>query len=300
MAEFNVIKECRYGKLIFNKNDIYIGKSLELYGEYSEGEVDLFRQIVHQGNTVLEVGANLGAHTLALAQLVGEGGCVHAFEPQRLVFQTLAGNLAINSVTNVFAHQKAVGEAPGSIKVPVLDYRQEVNWGGLELSGWEQGEEVEQVTIDSLSLTACHFIKVDVEGMELSVLKGAAQTIRRFEPLLYVENDRADKSPALIAYLDELGYDLYWHKPPLYSESNYFSNKEDVFRQKRLDDNGREVYLTVVSLNMLCLPRARQIDAQGFEKVTVDGKSAKQQPAKRRVEAKGGKAVCNRKSSPTA
>jgi len=98
-------------------------------------------------------------------------------------------------VTNVFAYQKAVGEAPGYIKVPVLDYHQEVNWGGLELGGWEQGAEVEQITVDSLSLTACHFIKVDVEGMELSVLKGAAQTIRRFEPLLYVENDRADKSP---------------------------------------------------------------------------------------------------------
>lgn len=172
-------------------------------------------------------------------------------------------------MTNVFAYQKAVGEAPGYIKVPVLDYHQEVNWGGLELGGWEQGAEVEQITVDSLSLTACHFIKVDVEGMELSVLKGAAQTIRRFEPLLYVENDRADKSPALIEYLDELGYDLYWHKPPLYSGNYFFSNKEDVFCQKRLDENGREVFLNVVSVNMFCLPRSRQINTQGFEKVGV-------------------------------
>lgn len=289
MAEFNVVQACRHGKLIFNKNDMYIGKSLALYGEYSEGEVDLFRQIVHQGDTVLEVGANLGAHTLALAQMVGEGGCVHAFEPQRLVFQTLAGNMALNSVTNVFAYQKAVGEAPGSIKVPVLDCRREVNWGGLELGNWEQGEAVEQITVDSLALTACHFIKVDVEGMELSVLKGAAQTIRRFEPHLYVENDRADKSPALIAYLDELGYDLYWHKPPLYNERNYFGNKEDVFRQLRRDENGGEVYVTVVSLNMLCLPRARHINAQGFEKIDVGPPSARRRTAKGNAKAKGGK-----------
>jgi len=72
--------------MIYNKNDMYVGKSLELYGEFSEGEVDLFRQLVHQGDTVLEIGANLGAHTLVLAQLAGEGGCVYAFEPQRLVF----------------------------------------------------------------------------------------------------------------------------------------------------------------------------------------------------------------------
>lgn len=131
------------------------------------------------------------------------------------------------------------------------------------------------------------------------MLKGARQTIRRFEPLLYVENDRADKAPALIAYLDELDYDLYWHQPPLYSESNYFGNKEDVFRQLRRDENGGEVYLTVVSLNMLCLPRARHINVQGFEKIDVGPKSAKRKTAGG-AKAKGGKQACNRNFSPTA
>jgi len=267
VAEFNVVKSCRHGTIIYNKNDMYIGKSLELYGEFSEGEVDLFRQVVRPGNTILEIGANLGTHTIVLAQLAGIYGQVHAFEPQRLLFQTMAGNMAINSMTNVYAYQKAVGEVPGYIKVPVLNYEQEVNWGALELGKWEQGEEVEQITVDSLSLDACHFIKIDVEGMELDVLKGATKTISRFQPLLYVENDRADKSEQLIHYLDGLNYALYWHKPPLYNANNFFHNTENVFDGKKLDEQGREITVQLVSVNMLCLPK--NIDVQGFEKVAV-------------------------------
>lgn len=269
MAGFNVIKSCRHGMMIYNKNDMYIGKSLDLYGEFSEGEVDLFRQIVGAGDTVLEIGANLGVHTLVLAQLAGNSGQVHAFEPQRLLFQTLAGNMAINSVTNVYAYQKAAGETNGHIKVPVLDCEQEINWGGLELGKWEQGEEVEQITVDSLSLDNCHFIKIDVEGMELAVLKGAAETIRRFQPLLYVENDRTDKAMQLIHYLDRLGYDLYWHKPPLYNTNNFFGNTENVFDEKKRDEQGREIVVQLISANMLCLPKAKNIKVVGFEKVTA-------------------------------
>ena len=69
-----------------------------------------------------------------------------------------------------------------------------MNWGGLALGSCSEGEEVEVITIDSLKLSACDFIKVDVEGMELPVLQGAAENLRKYRPILYVENDRAEKS----------------------------------------------------------------------------------------------------------
>ena len=93
---FNRSAECRYGTLLFNQNDRFIGKSLELYGEYSEGEIDLFRQVVQPGTIVLEIGANIGTHTLFFARQVGHDGLVIAFEPQRLVFQCLCANMALN------------------------------------------------------------------------------------------------------------------------------------------------------------------------------------------------------------
>lgn len=71
---FNQLADCRYGKMLFNRNDRYIGKSLSLYGEYSQAEIELFRQILKPGSLVVEVGANIGTHTLFFCALGRPGG----------------------------------------------------------------------------------------------------------------------------------------------------------------------------------------------------------------------------------
>ncbi len=253
---FNRQKQCRHGLMLYNVHDLYVGRSLDLYGEFSQGEVDLFQQIVKPGQLVVEVGANIGAHTVWLAQTVGPTGTVIAFEPQRIVYQTLCANLALNSLTNVHCLCAAAGKAPGEIVVPPLDYSQTNNYGGLELGGYQQGETVYVVTIDSLKLPRCHFLKIDVEGMEQAVLEGAVQTIAAFAPILYVENDRQHKSAALIRCLDGLGYNLYWHRPPLFNPNNFSGNPENVFSN-------------IVSLNMLCLPRKVPQSVTGLQPVQV-------------------------------
>ena len=253
---FNRQKACRYGTLLYNIHDVYVGRSLDLYGEWSEGEVTLFRQIVAAGQTVLEVGANIGAHTVVLAELVGDRGQVLAFEPQRIIYQTLCANLALNSIPNVRTFYAACGKAPGEIVVPLLDYHRENNFGGVSLEGHQSGERVPMLTIDSLALPACHLLKVDAEGMEQPVLEGAAQTIARCRPLLYVENDRKDRSAALIATIAGMGYTLYWHTPPLYNPENFGGHRQNVF--------GR-----VASWNMLCVPVGKKMTVQGLRKVEV-------------------------------
>src|SRR5205823_11592949 len=120
----------------------------------------------------------------------------------------------------VRAFHAAVGKAGGEILVPALDHTQDNNFGGVSLVGRGNGEPVPVLTIDGLALPACHFIKVDVEGMEQAVLEGAAQTIASCQPFLYVENDRPDRSAALVAAIARMGYALYWHKPPLYNADN--------------------------------------------------------------------------------
>lgn len=261
LGKWNRVATCRYGTMIYNRNDIYVGRSLEKYGEFSEGEGDLFRQVVKPGQVVVEVGANIGAHTVLLAILAGPKGRVHAFEPQRLVFQMLAGNMAINNLNNVFCYQKAVGNAPGSVLVPVLDCERENNWGGLGLGDWKRGEPVEVITLDGLNLHACDFLKIDVEGMELEVLQGATGLIERYRPVIYAENDRKVKSGELIRFLDSLGYDLYWHKPPLFRADNFRGNQENIFGN-------------TVSINMLCVHRSRPSSITGFTKVSVPGKGS--------------------------
>jgi FkbM family methyltransferase len=251
---FNHLGRCRHGYMLYNVHDVYIGRSLDLYGEFSEGETDLFRQLIRPGDLVLDVGANLGAHTIFFARTVGRGGRVHAFEPQRMTFQTLCGNVALNSLTNVWCHHAAVADAPGDILVPELDSEAANNFGGLGLGRHNGGDRVPVLTLDSLNLPQCRLIKIDVEGMELPVLKGAQETIRRFKPVLYVENDRKQHSDALLGFIDGLGYEMYWHLPPLFGKRNYYRNETNVFAN-------------IVSVNVLCVHPEAKIHVTGFRRV---------------------------------
>jgi FkbM family methyltransferase len=258
VAAFNRQKACRYGQMLYNIHDIYVGRSLDLYGEFSEGEVEMFRQIVRPGDWVLDVGANIGAHTLFFARQIGPSGRVLAFEPQRMIFQMLCANMALNSVTNAWCYPQAVGAEAGEIPVPVLDCQQENNFGGLGLDLGLGGEPVPVIRLDGLRLARCDLIKIDVEGMERAVLAGAVQTIGRLKPVLYVENDRADRSAELVRFLDHLGYAMYWHYPPLYNPGNFFGNPENIFAN-------------TISANMLCIHRKAGVCVEGFRQVDVPG-----------------------------
>ena len=191
----------------------------------------MFRVIVQPDPTVLDVGANIGAHTVDLSRLVGPGGVVHAFEPQRLAFQLLCANVARNNRANVFTHQAAVGAATGTLLVPPLDPEMQT-LRGLSLLESQSGETVPLVTIDGLDLGDCQFIKVDVEGMETEALRGAVKTIERFRPILYVENDRQAQSAELIGLVQSFAYRLYWHLPPLYGPDNYRGDTENILARR--------------------------------------------------------------------
>jgi FkbM family methyltransferase len=247
---------CRYGVMLFHPHDAYVGRSLELYGEFSEGEPELFRQLIKAGDIVLDVGANIGAHTLFFARQVSPTGQVLAFEPQRMLYYVLCGNLALNDVTNVACHQSAVGATADEVLVPAVDYTRPGNFGQVMPRRDASGERVPVVTIDGLALPRCHFVKVDVEGMELDVLRGAEQTIRRCRPLLYVENDRPDQSAELIAFIDRLDYAMYGHYPPLYNPANFRGHRANVFA-------------SIASLNMICVHRSVHTHVEGLRPVAV-------------------------------
>ncbi|WP_188092610.1 FkbM family methyltransferase [Azospirillum sp. B21] len=226
---FNRMRSCRHGLMVYNRNDQYVGRSLDLYGEYAEHEVAVFRSVLRPGDVAVEVGANIGAQTLPLARMVGPSGSVVAFEPQEMLFNLLSANLALNGVTNVRSRRMAVGSEAGSIRVPVLDPHRSNNFGALGLGGWDRGEAVSLVTLDSLNLPSCRLLKADVEGMEAEVLRGASGLIARHRPVLYVENDRRDRSPALIGLIRSMGYRVWWHTARLFRPDNFAGNPNDVF-----------------------------------------------------------------------
>lgn len=239
------VRQTRHGLMAYNIHDFYIGRSLDFYGEFSHEETKAFAQFLKPGMTVIDVGANIGAHTLYFARAVGPAGRVVAFEPQPAIHRLLCANLALNEITNARAMQMGVGRENGHAFLPAFDYTQPGNFGGGSLAT-HGTEQVPVVSIDSLGLAQCHFIKVDVEGMEEDVLAGATQTVARCRPVLYVENDRPENSPSLIARLIGKDYALYWHAPPLFSPDNLHGNSTNIFPR-------------TVSLNVIGLPR--EIDA---------------------------------------
>lgn len=257
------LKACRTGPLLYNIQDVYIGRSLELYGELSAAEAAIYRQVLKPGMTAIDAGANIGCHTVLMGQLVGPNGRVHAFEAQRQIHQLLCANVALNTLDNVHTHHRAVGRDTGEIQVPAIDYTKPGNFGGVSLAtadndaltddhGWET---VPLTTIDALSLKACHLIKIDVEGMEQEVLRGARETLKAHQPILYVENDRRDRADALADYLLGAGYRLYWHLPPLYNPDNFFGNEENVFGN-------------IISRNMLCIHVSRTTRVEHLQEIT--------------------------------
>lgn len=205
--------DCRHGRFLYLPNDSMMGQMLTGYGEYSEEEVRLFRQIVRPGDIVIEAGACIGVHTIPLARMVGSDGLVMAYEPQRPLYYLLCGNIALNGLHNqVMAFNQAVGSLPGKVNVPTPDYEAKDNFGGRPVGG-ASGEAVEMVCLDSMPIEKLRLIKADVQGMETDVLIGASRLITRFHPFLYVENDQPEQSPRLLGLMLNMNYKLYWHCP---------------------------------------------------------------------------------------
>jgi len=243
----------RHGRFICQDNDMYIGRSLVEYGEYSEAEVSFLLQVARPGDTVIEGGANIGTITVPLARRVGPTGRVIAFEPQRLVFQTLCGNLAMNGIENVHARHAALGSIPGQTTIPFVSYGQAVNYGSLRI-GCEGGETVPVVTIDSLELPRLDLLMADVEGCEEDLLRGAVESIARHKPNLYLENNQRGNSSSLLSLLFSLGYEAWWHLPPLFRPDNFNGKSTDIFGKR-------------ISINIICQHPDRMRPVAGLRKI---------------------------------
>jgi FkbM family methyltransferase len=250
------ITHTRHGLMLYPTNDAFIGRCLQAYGEYCPEEANAFRQLLKPGDVVVEAGANIGAHTVGLSQLVGPTGQVFAFEPQRRIFQILCANLALTGVTNVHARPQGLGQGSSTMWVSSPDLGAAANFGGVSL-GSSGREPVEIVTLDSLALQRLDLIKIDVEGMEERVLQGGIETIKRLRPKLYLENDAGDdgieKSASLIRMIRHLGYRLWWHLPALYSPVNFRDFAQNIFPRN------------VVSINMLCIREDEPVNTNFIE-----------------------------------
>ncbi|MGL4976146.1 MAG: FkbM family methyltransferase [Bosea sp. (in: a-proteobacteria)] len=261
------ITQTRHGQMVVLTNDTYISRSLIEYGEWTETEFELMAQVLQPGDNVIDVGANIGSLTVPIAKTIGPSGHVFAFEPQPRIFQVLAANCVLNHATNARLFHAGAGSVAGEIEIAEISYSAQHNYGAIPLEqlaeaarinagdATRMSRKVPIVTIDEVyDLPTLKFIKIDVEGMEVDVLKGAKATISKMRPALYIENEFPDRSPELIATVRELGYEAYWHIAPCFNPNNARGRKDDVFGG-------------VSCVNMLCVPAEKAGTIDGLPRV---------------------------------
>ncbi len=234
-----ILAQSRYGSLIVNRLDYNLAFNDQVYGvgaqildtgAYDPDEVEtlqsllvLLRKYRGDGVVALDCGANIGVHAINWAILMRGWGSVIAVEAQERIFYALAGNLTLHNAFNARAVWAAVSGEEGMIDIPEPDYQKPASFGSFELKERLGNENIGQpinyrrprsrvraMTIDASGLDRVDLIKLDIEGMELEALSGAAKTIEAQSPVLFIESIKIDKEQ-LSRVLQDLGYKIYAH-----------------------------------------------------------------------------------------
>lgn len=194
------------------------GREIYEKGWYEPETVQILSGLLRPGMVVLDVGASIGQYTLLAAGIVGAGGKVHSFEPDPVTYQWLSGNVKRNNLTNVTTNQLALGGEPGSLQLYIgspenigtTSLRPQYNHSGRSVS-------VEVLPLDTYleraGIERVDFIKIDVEGAESMVFKGATKLLAK-RPTIIIEFEETNQKrfgtscAELARVLIENGYKL--------------------------------------------------------------------------------------------
>lgn len=187
------------------ENDSHIGMwvAQEKRLDFDQNMLPAILPYIDKGDTVIDIGANIGAYSYGFLKKICESGNLICFEPYIKSFECLQYNLGGND--NVLMFNMAIGSETGGCTVNCDN-------DNIGMSYIVKGGNTIMDTLDSFELDACDFIKIDVEGFELDVLKGAKKTIKKYKPYLCIEINDATLNrnnitrEMIFSYLNELGY----------------------------------------------------------------------------------------------
>lgn len=250
------LKECRWGDFLLLRGDM-ICAFVDMYGEWSETEVDLFRALLPPNGVCVEVGSNIGMHTIPLSTICHEGW-VFGYEPQRPIFHILCANIALNNRLNVVARNAAVGDRDGQVRVHTGDYDAAWNYGAFSIeSGFNRESafrgRVSDDWVDILRLDSdrrlreaprLDLLKIDAEGYDAKVVEGARELIARHSPDIFIEANALDSFTEIMGKMTALNYEGYWF----------------VSSRHRLDNFGRSPFrVEGHDINIIFRPRNRPL-----------------------------------------
>lgn len=159
-----------------------------LTDSYEPESMRIIPKLIKDGMTVMDIGANVGVYALRLAKLVGEKGRVFAFEPTSYVFPRLIRNIELNNFNNIISEKIALSDTYAQNQLACIRSSFKV---GDSCSGNPASELISFVTLDDYvrarGIERVDFIKLDVDGYEYKVIRGALEVINKFSPLILLE-----------------------------------------------------------------------------------------------------------------
>jgi FkbM family methyltransferase len=196
---------------------IWVDYNIYCLGLYEAPLARFFIHSLRTDSVVLDIGAYIGQYTLLAAKYAPTGRVI-ALEPHPESYQRLLANIALNRLGNVQALNLAAGQRPEQASLLLSD--QPFSSGLLPTGRSDDGvADVEVVPVDQIvreaALPRVDVMKVDVEGAERQVVRGAYETLSRFHPIVIVELDRererafGDEPEEILGYLRDLGYTFY-------------------------------------------------------------------------------------------
>ncbi|MGB5823286.1 MAG: FkbM family methyltransferase [Proteocatella sp.] len=172
---------------------------------YEIGMLEDIRKRIGNNKIIVDIGANIGNHTVYFAKIC-KAKQVYSFEPQKNIFDILQKNLEINNISNkVKLYNMGVGKEHFYASIDVLDTN---NYGMSKINKMNKGS-VEINSLDSLLLKevdSVDMIKIDVEGMELDVLNGAKEILKKYKPIIYIEAGTNREFDGIVNHLKQYQY----------------------------------------------------------------------------------------------
>ncbi len=223
----------RDGSLFVTRLSLPLGWHIGFFGSYESELRTIMRSVLPAGGVAIDVGANVGWHTLLLARLAGSGGRVLAVEPNPSVRAQLQRNVGLNRFTQVEIVACALADAPRTAKFVAPDADDPSSASGHILSEGNEGAasiEVETSTLDLLleqkQLARLDLIKIDAEGFDWPVLQGAERTVARYRPYVIFEFDEAyaARGSQTAAFLSEF---FRRHRYQLFSVGRHWAELTD-------------------------------------------------------------------------
>jgi len=225
-GEYEIVEIPQVGKFCLDDNPSAVKVVFRRGKPWSPFILDEVRKYVVPGSTAVDVGAHIGSIAIPMARAVGEDGVVYAFEPEAKSHAELVANLALNELGNVRPLKIALGEEAGTVSMRTTPV-DGISWVAEDDENRpveseyararkalerhpevKTGEDLELRTLDSFDLQNVSFIKVDVEGYGVPVLRGASKTIRRWHPVIVIEVSRAELDQGALTILEGEGYAL--------------------------------------------------------------------------------------------